>query len=135
MTDDELARGLGLTPEEAKIVIPKLTPKMRATYERLLLFANKWRNWKPCTPMPPWTIAAVAQRIDMQLNIYVAEADRPQFAQSACNFSHVHPDVPEPIIVKALEVWNEVDKADRAFRLAESAGELYKHLPEFLRTD
>lgn len=35
MTDEELARYLNLTPDEAAIVIPKLSPERRATYERM----------------------------------------------------------------------------------------------------
>lgn len=35
MTDAELAEYLHLTPEEAAIVIPKLTPGKRAVYERM----------------------------------------------------------------------------------------------------
>lgn len=35
MTDAELAEYLDLTPVEAEIVIPRLTPAKRAVYERL----------------------------------------------------------------------------------------------------
>lgn len=35
MTDAELAAYLHLTPAEAAIVIPKLTPEKRAVYERM----------------------------------------------------------------------------------------------------
>lgn len=35
MTDEELARWLNLSPEEATIVLPKITPTRRATYERM----------------------------------------------------------------------------------------------------
>lgn len=35
MTDSELAEYLHLTPAEAAIVIPKLTPGKRAVYERM----------------------------------------------------------------------------------------------------
>lgn len=35
MTDDELAEYLHLTPAEAAIVIPKLTPAKRAVYDRM----------------------------------------------------------------------------------------------------
>jgi hypothetical protein len=35
MTDTELAEYLNLTPAEAVIVIPKLTPERRARYDRM----------------------------------------------------------------------------------------------------
>lgn len=35
MTDAELAEYLHLTPSEAEIVIPKLTPQRRAVYDRM----------------------------------------------------------------------------------------------------
>jgi hypothetical protein len=35
MTDAQLAAYLHLTPEEAAIVIPKLTPERRALYDRM----------------------------------------------------------------------------------------------------
>jgi hypothetical protein len=35
MTDAELAAYLHLTPEEAAIIIPKLTPQRRAVYDRM----------------------------------------------------------------------------------------------------
>jgi hypothetical protein len=35
MTDDELQEYLHLTPTEAMIVIPKLTPQRRAVYDRM----------------------------------------------------------------------------------------------------
>lgn len=35
MTDDELVAYLGLTPEQAPIVIPKITPDRRALYDRM----------------------------------------------------------------------------------------------------
>lgn len=35
MTDSELAEYLHLTPEEAAIVIPKLPPEKRRTYDRM----------------------------------------------------------------------------------------------------
>jgi hypothetical protein len=35
MTDSELAEYLHLTPAEAAIVIPKLTPERRAVYDRM----------------------------------------------------------------------------------------------------
>lgn len=35
MTDEELAKWLNLTPEEAVIVIPKLTPSRRAVYAHM----------------------------------------------------------------------------------------------------
>lgn len=45
MTDSELAAYLHLTPEEAAIVIPKLTASHRAVYERMSqveIEANLW---------------------------------------------------------------------------------------------
>lgn len=35
MTDAELATYMNLTPEEAAIIIPKLTPEKRAVYDRM----------------------------------------------------------------------------------------------------
>lgn len=35
MTDDELANYLHLTPAEAAIVLPQLTPERRAVYDRM----------------------------------------------------------------------------------------------------
>jgi hypothetical protein len=35
MTDTELADYLHLTPAEAAVVIPKLTPELRAVYDRM----------------------------------------------------------------------------------------------------
>lgn len=42
MTDADLAKGLCLTEVEAAIVIPKLTPDKRATYERMIQFGADW---------------------------------------------------------------------------------------------
>ncbi len=36
MTDEELAGFLCLTPEEAKIIIPTLTPEKRAVFDKML---------------------------------------------------------------------------------------------------
>jgi hypothetical protein len=35
MSDDDLARYLCLSPDEAAIILPKLTPERRAVYERM----------------------------------------------------------------------------------------------------
>jgi hypothetical protein len=42
MTDAELQKGLHLSDAEAAVIIPKLTPEKRATYERMLKFADDW---------------------------------------------------------------------------------------------
>jgi hypothetical protein len=42
MTDAELSEHLGLTPDEAAKIIPKLSPEKREAYERLGKFADDW---------------------------------------------------------------------------------------------
>jgi hypothetical protein len=46
MTDEELAQGLGLTPAEAAILLPRLAAQERAMYERLLELGNKLDLWQ-----------------------------------------------------------------------------------------
>jgi transcription initiation factor IIE alpha subunit len=42
MTDDDLAKGLCLTPTESAIVIPRLSASQRVAYERMIEFADAW---------------------------------------------------------------------------------------------
>jgi hypothetical protein len=47
MTDEQLTAYLHLTPAEAEIVIPKLSPQRRATYERMASLETEiflWQN-------------------------------------------------------------------------------------------
>lgn len=47
MTDSELAEYLHLTPAEAAIVIPKLTPQRHAVYDRMATLETEiflWQN-------------------------------------------------------------------------------------------
>ena len=46
MTDAELAEYLHLTPAEAAIVIPKLTPERRAFYDRMRDVVFEYELWK-----------------------------------------------------------------------------------------
>lgn len=46
MTDEELAKALGLTPEEAAVVIPRLTPEKRRAYEMLSRSGDKLILWE-----------------------------------------------------------------------------------------
>jgi hypothetical protein len=52
MTDTELAEYLHLTPAEAAIVIPKLPPEQRATYERMKQFEVDWNLHLQGGPRP-----------------------------------------------------------------------------------
>jgi len=45
MDDTTLAKGLGLTDVEAAVVIPKLSPQKRATYERLIQWSDDWNRY------------------------------------------------------------------------------------------
>lgn len=45
MTDAELAEYLHLTPAEATIVIPKLTPQRRAVYDRMQQVEIEAKLW------------------------------------------------------------------------------------------
>lgn len=47
MTDDELAKFLHLSPTDAAIVIPRLTPQRRAVYDRMAVLETEiflWQN-------------------------------------------------------------------------------------------
>lgn len=47
MTDDELTKFLHLSPADAAIVIPKLTPQRRAVYDRMAALETEiflWQN-------------------------------------------------------------------------------------------
>jgi hypothetical protein len=47
MTDEQLTAYLHLTPAESEIVIPKLSPQRRATYERMASLETEiflWQN-------------------------------------------------------------------------------------------
>lgn len=46
MSDEELAEWLHLTPAEAVIVIPKLTPQRRATYDRMKALETELFLWE-----------------------------------------------------------------------------------------
>lgn len=46
MTDEQLASYLNLTADEAAIVIPKLTPQKRATYERMSVVEAELALWQ-----------------------------------------------------------------------------------------
>lgn len=52
MDDTTLAKGLGLTDVEAAVVIPKLSPQKRATYERLIQWSDDWNRYG-------WTTGAI----------------------------------------------------------------------------
>jgi hypothetical protein len=45
LTDAELGKALGLTEAEAAIVVPKLAPEKRATYERLIKLGDDLNLW------------------------------------------------------------------------------------------
>lgn len=45
MNDQELAEYLNLTPADAAIVIPKLTPQRRATYDRMKQLELEFDLW------------------------------------------------------------------------------------------
>ena len=45
MDHTTLAKGLGLTDVEAAVVIPKLSPQKRATYERLIQWSDDWNRY------------------------------------------------------------------------------------------
>ncbi len=45
MTDEQLANYLHLTPAEATIVLPKLTPEKRAVYDRMLRVEVEAKLW------------------------------------------------------------------------------------------
>lgn len=46
MTDEELTKYLHLTPVEAAIVIPKLTPERRAVYDRMASLETEIFLWE-----------------------------------------------------------------------------------------
>lgn len=63
MTDDELAAWLNLTPAEAAIIIPKLTPERRATYERMAGVYNEVVLWEAGVgPLPAGVIVCRPRR-------------------------------------------------------------------------
>lgn len=46
MTDEELAKYLHLTPEQAVIVIPKFSPQRRAVYDRMASLETEIFLWE-----------------------------------------------------------------------------------------
>lgn len=46
MTDQELATYLRLTPEEAAIALPKISPERRAVYERMAVIEGEVDLWQ-----------------------------------------------------------------------------------------
>lgn len=57
MSDEELAKYLHLTPAEAAIVIPKLTPQRRAVYDRMASLETEiflWQNGLGPKPSNVW---------------------------------------------------------------------------------
>lgn len=45
MDDSDLAAGMGLKPEEAAIILPRLSPERRAAYKRLISLADELNLW------------------------------------------------------------------------------------------
>ena len=52
MSDEDLAKELNLSPEEAAIILPKLRPKERQTYELLCVTATELVLWQQGGPPP-----------------------------------------------------------------------------------
>ncbi len=56
MTDAELADYLHLTPADAAIIIPNLTPEQRATYDGMLKFEVDWNLHLQGGPRPDYAL-------------------------------------------------------------------------------
>lgn len=53
MSDAELGAFLGLTPAEAVIAVPKITPEKRALYERMADVYLELQLWEACLGPKP----------------------------------------------------------------------------------
>jgi hypothetical protein len=53
VNDEELAKWLNITPEEAAVIIPRLTPERRAAYERMYDTYNEIVLWEAGVGPPP----------------------------------------------------------------------------------
>lgn len=64
MTDKELQEALGLSDDEAKVIIPKLTPEKRAAYEALHVKYVEIMLWEQgVSPLPAGVIVCGPRQI------------------------------------------------------------------------